>query len=233
MYITYMYMYILVLPVHTSRSWSGAPIPSRCRYGSSITGARRSQLSFIVVRAARLPGKARLPGPHTARPLEKRRALRPPRVSMSRKGRGGGGADDVAKDNVLQAVLLADSFTKKTFRPITLEQPKVLLPLVNVPMLQYTIEFLASSGVGELFIFCAGHAQQIEEYIERASEWRDRWLKGMRIHCICRSNCLSAGDALREIDSMGVVRSDSRPSSGSSYSCWRVNLPTKGGTLCS
>ena len=90
----------------------------------------------------------------------------------------------MAKDNVLQAVLLADSFTKKTFRPITLEQPKVLLPLVNVPMLQYTIEFLASSGVGELFIFCAGHAQQIEEYIERASEWlelkRGVWLRHHR-----------------------------------------------------
>ena len=39
-----------------------------------------------------------------------------------------------------------DSFTK-TFRPITWDSPKVLLPVVNVPMLEYTVEFLAQNGV--------------------------------------------------------------------------------------
>ena len=39
-----------------------------------------------------------------------------------------------------------DSFMK-TFRPITWDSPKVLLPLVNVPMLEYTVEFLAQNGV--------------------------------------------------------------------------------------
>ena len=39
-----------------------------------------------------------------------------------------------------------DSFMK-TFRPITWDSPKVLLPLVNAPMLEYTIEFLAQNGV--------------------------------------------------------------------------------------
>ena len=31
-----------------------------------------------------------------------------------------------------------DSFTR-TFRPISLEHPKVLLPLANVPMIEYTL----------------------------------------------------------------------------------------------
>lgn len=57
--------------------------------------------------------------------------------------------DDVKRDQKLQAILLADSFSK-TFRPITLECPKVLLPLVNVPMLEYTVEFLAQNGVEEV-----------------------------------------------------------------------------------
>ena len=57
--------------------------------------------------------------------------------------------DDIKRDVKLQAVLLADSFSK-TFRPITLECPKVLLPLVNIPMLDYTIEFLAQNGVEEV-----------------------------------------------------------------------------------
>jgi translation initiation factor eIF-2B subunit epsilon len=52
-------------------------------------------------------------------------------------------------DQPLQAILLADSF-EKNFRPITLEKPKVLLPLVNTPMLEYTLEFLSQNEVGEV-----------------------------------------------------------------------------------
>ena len=58
-------------------------------------------------------------------------------------------SDDVNRQQKLQAILLADSFSK-SFRPITLEGPKVLLPLVNVPMIEYTIEFLAQNGVEEV-----------------------------------------------------------------------------------
>ena len=36
------------------------------------------------------------------------------------------------------------------FRPITLERPKVLLPLVGVPLLDYTLEWLASNNVAEV-----------------------------------------------------------------------------------
>jgi hypothetical protein len=57
--------------------------------------------------------------------------------------------EDVKREQKLQAVLLADSFNK-AFRPITLECPKVLLPLVNMPMMEYTIEFLAQNGVEEV-----------------------------------------------------------------------------------
>jgi translation initiation factor eIF-2B subunit epsilon len=61
----------------------------------------------------------------------------------------GGGGEDAKRDQKLQAILLADSFSK-SFRPVTWETPKVLLPLVNVPMLEYTIEFLAQNGVEEV-----------------------------------------------------------------------------------
>lgn len=49
----------------------------------------------------------------------------------------------------LQAVVLADSFTG-TFRPVTLDVPKVMLPLVNTPMIEYVMESLASSNVHEV-----------------------------------------------------------------------------------
>lgn len=60
------------------------------------------------------------------------------------------GGERLEARNVLQAVLLADSFTQK-FRPITVEKPKVLLPLVNVPMIEYTLEWLALNKVEEVF----------------------------------------------------------------------------------
>lgn len=36
------------------------------------------------------------------------------------------------------------------FRPITVERPKVLVPLVNVPLLEYTLEWLALNKVDEV-----------------------------------------------------------------------------------
>ena len=64
--------------------------------------------------------------------------------------KGGNEVDfDMKRDQKLQAILLADSFTK-TFRPITWEKPKVLLPLCNVPMIDLTLEFLSQNGVEEV-----------------------------------------------------------------------------------
>lgn len=40
-----------------------------------------------------------------------------------------------------------------------------LLPLANVPLIEYTFEFLAVAGVQETFVFCKSHAEQIRAYI--------------------------------------------------------------------
>ena len=39
------------------------------------------------------------------------------------------------------------------------------MPLVNVPMIEYTLEFLAASGVQEIFVFCCAHAEQVISYV--------------------------------------------------------------------
>ena len=44
------------------------------------------------------------------------------------------------------AVVLADSFNKR-FAPVTIDIPRVLMPLVNAPLIDYTIELLLSSGI--------------------------------------------------------------------------------------
>eukprot|EP00519_Triparma_laevis_P010136 CAMPEP_0182517180 /NCGR_PEP_ID=MMETSP1321-20130603/41753_1 /TAXON_ID=91990 /ORGANISM="Bolidomonas sp., Strain RCC1657" /LENGTH=757 /DNA_ID=CAMNT_0024724903 /DNA_START=55 /DNA_END=2328 /DNA_ORIENTATION=- len=112
-------------------------------------------------------------------------------------------ADEVDREDIkLQAVLLADSFTK-TFRPASFDKPKVLCPLNNVAMLDYTIEWLASSGVEELFVFCVQHADQVKAYVESSS-----WTTAIKVTCVKDTTCTNPGDALRELDKRGLVRSD-------------------------
>jgi len=119
-----------------------------------------------------------------------------------KEAKGARGEPALEREQKLQAILMADSFTK-TFRPVTWEAPKVLLPLVNVPMLEYTIEFLAQNGVEELFLVCVWHADVIQNYINNS-----KWPSTISVRCINSTSCLSAGDALRELDSLGLVRSD-------------------------
>lgn len=153
----------------------------------------------------------------------------------------------------LQAILLADSFAT-TFRPITLERPKVslslslsnvfcfgfrlrtpiyclyvvfffsfllkvLLPLVNAPMIDYTLAWLESAGVEEVFVFCCAHSEQVIDYLEN-SEWRSqpnlsaRTVESLEnsehpnfsVWTIESHGATSAGDAMRLIYEQNVVR---------------------------
>ncbi|KAI9186794.1 hypothetical protein LWI28_020940 [Acer negundo] len=112
-------------------------------------------------------------------------------------------ADALARQP-LQAVLLADSFATK-FRPITLERPKVLLPLVNVPMINYTLAWLESAGVEEVFVFCCAHSRQVIDYLEN-SEWYSQ--PNFLVRTIQSHDSVSAGDALRVIYERNVIQGD-------------------------
>jgi len=107
---------------------------------------------------------------------------------------------------VLTAVLLADSFTQR-FRPITIERPKVLLPLVNTPMIEYTLEWLAMNKVEETIVFCCAHADQIKKYLAD-SKWGSGGAHQMRVSTLVSTNCLSAGEALRLIDQKDIIKND-------------------------
>ncbi|XVF06549.1 hypothetical protein REPUB_Repub06bG0058700 [Reevesia pubescens] len=111
--------------------------------------------------------------------------------------------EDMAR-HPLQAILLADSFATK-FRPITLERPKVLLPLVNIPMIDYTLEWLESAGVEEVFVFCCAHSKQVIDYLE-SSEWSSQ--PNFSVTTIESHNSISAGDALRLIYERHVIHGD-------------------------
>ncbi|XP_004834963.1 translation initiation factor eIF-2B subunit epsilon [Heterocephalus glaber] len=127
---------------------------------------------------------------------------------------GGGGSRGVGGGNrateeepppPLQAVLVADSFNRRFF-PISKDQPRVLLPLANVALIDYTLEFLTATGVQETFVFCCWKAAQIKEHLLKSKWYRPTSLNVVRI--ITSELYRSLGDVLRDVDAKALVRSD-------------------------
>ncbi|KAH9249481.1 hypothetical protein BASA81_012843 [Batrachochytrium salamandrivorans] len=104
----------------------------------------------------------------------------------------------------LQAVVLADSFTR-TFRPMTLEMPKVLMPVAGTPMIEYSLEMLANAGVREIVVVSCWHAQIVRDYLHK-SRWRDS--KSPKVVVVSFPQAQSAGDALRDLAQTGQIVSD-------------------------
>eukprot|EP01122_Echinamoeba_exundans_P012006 TRINITY_DN4936_c0_g1_i1.p1 TRINITY_DN4936_c0_g1~~TRINITY_DN4936_c0_g1_i1.p1 ORF type:complete len:917 (+),score=193.35 TRINITY_DN4936_c0_g1_i1:62-2752(+) len=108
-------------------------------------------------------------------------------------------------NTTLPALLLADSFDE-FFRPLTLDTPRCLLPVANVPMINYTIESLAASGVDEIFVFCCSHADKIEQHIAQFNA--SARLPDVKIKCVVSKDSNSVGDALRAVYQMGILSDD-------------------------
>ncbi|KAL7610252.1 probable translation initiation factor eIF-2B subunit epsilon [Lactuca sativa] len=89
----------------------------------------------------------------------------------------------------LQAIVVADMLSTK-LRPITLECPEVLLPLVNTPMIDYTLAWLESADVEEVFVLCCcSHSKEIINYLDK-SKWEQK--PNFSVTTIESQNCTSA-----------------------------------------
>ena len=127
----------------------------------------------------------------------------PPKSQRAVGGRGRSGED--TKEDPLQAVIVADTFETK-FVPFTLERPRCLLPLANTPLIEYTLEYLASAGVEEVYIYAGAHVDQVETYID-ASRWKSNsspFRKFVFLRCVASS----VGDVMRDLDQKGLMSGD-------------------------
>ncbi|KAH9063386.1 nucleotide-diphospho-sugar transferase [Lactarius vividus] len=107
---------------------------------------------------------------------------------------------------VLQAVILADSFNKR-FKPLTIDRPKCLLPICNTPLLDWTLEGLALAGVQEIFVICRSHPEQVKAAIQN-SKWSHP-SSGLKIVPVMTAKeTFSPGDAMRDIYTHGIITSD-------------------------
>ncbi|XP_027731171.1 translation initiation factor eIF-2B subunit epsilon [Vombatus ursinus] len=124
------------------------------------------------------------------------------------QGGGGGAAGRGAEEEApppLQAVLVADSFNRRFF-PISKDRPRALLPLANVALIDYTLEFLTATGVQETFVFCCWKAPEIKEHIQK-SKWCLPTSPNV-VRIVTSETYRSLGDVLRDVDAKALVRSD-------------------------
>ncbi|XP_043685945.1 translation initiation factor eIF-2B subunit epsilon isoform X3 [Vespula pensylvanica] len=103
------------------------------------------------------------------------------------------------KKDVLQAVVLADDFTT-ALTPMQDVCPSILLPVLNIPLLDYLIETLKRSRIQELFLYCSNHVDSLKKYV-KLEEHED-----LVINLIISDGCRSLGDALRDIDTKCLIR---------------------------
>lgn len=119
---------------------------------------------------------------------------------------GGGGGGDQTEEEPLVAVILADSYDNH-FAPLTLNWPRCLLPLANVPLLHYSVESATRAGVSHIYVLSRAHAHLIRQHV---NDHLHNLLnsQGIAITVMSTPEARSEGDAIRELDAKQVLRSD-------------------------
>ncbi|KAI0281452.1 nucleotide-diphospho-sugar transferase [Russula aff. rugulosa BPL654] len=144
---------------------------------------------------------------------------------------------DDETDQVLQAVILADSFNKR-FKPLTIDRPRFkplsvffvlsepagqcLLPICNASLLDWTLEGLALAGVQEVFVVCRSHAEQVKASIQN-SRWSHPSTGLKIVPVMTTKETFSPGDAMRDIYTHGIITSDFVLVSGDMVSNIRID----------
>ncbi|XP_050295224.1 translation initiation factor eIF-2B subunit epsilon isoform X2 [Anthonomus grandis grandis] len=113
----------------------------------------------------------------------------------------------VTKENAIQAVVVADTFEDE-FVPITNDIALSLFPLVNKPLIDYTLEFLSIGGIEETFLFCCNHVAEVKAYLNQCIQDAVGWTLTMKVQIIVSESCRSFGDCLRDLDAKGLLRGD-------------------------
>ena len=66
----------------------------------------------------------------------------------------------------LKAVIIADTFTK-LLEPLDHNLSEVLMPVGNIPILEYMIDFLISNSIKEIIICAKKNNVSIEKYLRK------------------------------------------------------------------
>jgi len=103
--------------------------------------------------------------------------------------------------DTLQGLIIADNFSS-AFCPLTSSLPQALLPLANIPLIDYSIEFLARNKVKKVTVVCTEHLEAVEAHVAKVR------VKGCKVHCFADEGCKSVVDVLRRLDDEQLIKSD-------------------------
>lgn len=105
------------------------------------------------------------------------------------------------KQDIVQAVVVA-SFFHGNFWPAANRDDSCLVPVVNKPLLHYTLDMLESAGIMDVVMFCSsGSADRIKAFVQ---------VDFRRLNVVYTSSdtCRSFGDVLRHLDACALIRDD-------------------------
>lgn len=110
-------------------------------------------------------------------------------------------ANAIEKQDVLQAVVVA-SFFHKRFWPAAGPDDACLMPLVNRPLLHYSLDLLETAGIVDVVVFCSsGSADRIRAFVRSG-------FPRLNVVCTASDTCRSFGDVIRHLDACALIRND-------------------------
>lgn len=125
------------------------------------------------------------------------------------------------RERTFQAVILTDSFEDR-FVPFTSEKPRCLLPVANVPLIEYSLDFCDFNGIYDLIIYCSPRTAQVEEYINNSKYAQASDKNSFRSVTFIHSQSASYGDAMRMLDNRGIITGDFLVMYGDTISNWTL-----------
>lgn len=93
---------------------------------------------------------------------------------------------------IRKAVVIADTYTS-LLSPFSKTSNELLLPVANIPIIEYMIDFLLSNSIKEIIFIVKNNPQTLKDYI------RFHFKKTFNIRVISSENFNGVGDCLREL----------------------------------
>lgn len=105
------------------------------------------------------------------------------------------------KPDIVQAVVVT-CFFHGNFWPAANREDSCLVPVVNKPLLYYTLDMLETAGIMDVVMFCSsGSADRIKALVR--AEFRC-----LNVVYTSSDTCRSLGDVLRHLDACALIRDD-------------------------
>lgn len=112
----------------------------------------------------------------------------------------------ISKDNdVYQAVVICEAF-RNHFGPLGKRVAPCLIPLVDKPILHYSLSALRVGGIQEVHLFCSTKSDQIRGFVKEYQAGLDDTPFKLTVHSA--EHYFSIGEIIRDIFAKAIIRSD-------------------------